>query len=433
MSLVMTVPAYAAVEPSARRADSASMSNAVVVAVADRGATNTVVVVPPKQVWLTFGLDRVPVLQRKVFANVPAWQYLASLLYIFLAFYISKLLDFVIRGRLLKWAARTKTKLDDIMLTLVRGPVKVITFVVLLHIGMEVYSWPDPFARFFSAGLKIIVALSITYVLLKTVDAFMGLWRERTTTPENEQFSRQLLPLIAKTFKVFIVIVILLVTSQNLGLNVTGLIASLSIGGLALGLAAQDTLANLFGAVAVLVDRPFKVGDFVQLESVSGTVETIGFRSTRIRNPDGHLVTVPNKTMGNATITNVTLRPNIKTTINLGLTYDTPPEKVERAAALLNEIYRGHPMTGDVWISFDKFENSALNVLVVHWWKGTDHKEYLAGMHKLNLEVKRRFDSEKIEFAFPTQTLYVKGETQPGSARSSRPEETLVRATGKAT
>jgi len=372
----------------------------------------TVVVKPPPDIWLTFGLDRVPWLQIKPFAGIPLWQFLSSVLYIFLAFYVSKLLDFVIRERIAKWAEKTETKFDDVLVGLVRGPVKVVSFVVLLHIGMEVYSWPEGFSRFLSVALKLVVALSITYVLLKTVDALMGVWRERTTTPENEQFSRQLLPLIGKTLKVFLIIVIILVTSQNLGFNVTGLIASLSIGGLAIGLAAQDTLANLFGAVAVLVDKPFKVGDRIQLDAVDGTVESIGFRSTRIRNLDGHLVTVPNKTMGNATIINVTLRPTMKTVINFGLTYDTPPEKVERAAAIIRQAFQG-PQTADLLVTFDKFTDSTLNIQVVYWWKGTEYKEYLGILQRANLDIMQGFAAENIEFAFPTRTIYLKQEGEP--------------------
>jgi MscS family membrane protein len=220
--------------------------------------------------------------------------------------------------------------------------------------------------------------------------------------------------LASKTIKGFIVVVAVLVTSQNLGLNITAMIASLSIGGLALGLAAQDTVANLFGAVAVYLDKPFKVGDWVRIDSISGSVESIGLRSTRLRNPDGHLITVPNKTMGNATITNVTLRPNIKTEMNIGITYDTPAEKVTRALEILKEVYGSHPMTQDLIVSFNRFGDSALNINVVHWWRTTDFRAYLAGMQELNLTVKKRFDAEKIEFAFPTQTLYVKRD--PGAS-----------------
>jgi MscS family membrane protein len=119
-------------------------------------------------------------------------------------------------------------------------------------------------------------------------------------------------------------------------------------------------------------------------------------------------VSIPNKAVGNATITNIALRPNIRTLMNIGITYDTPTEKVKRALQILEEIYRSHPMTLDVWISFNKFADSALNIHVVHWWKSTDHKVYLAGMQEFNLRIKGRFDQEGIDFAFPTQTLYVK-------------------------
>lgn len=369
---------------------------------------------PPK-VWLTFGLDRIALLQSAPLAGIPLWQFLASLSYIFLAFYVSKALDAFIAGRVKKWAERSSTKVDDVLLQVLRGPVKIITFVILLHIGMRVYSWPAMLAEFFSNALKIIVAVSITYVLLKAVDVVMGVWRERTTTPENEQFGRQLLPLIGKSLKVFVVIIAALVTSQNLGFNVTGLIASLSIGGLAVGLAAQDTLANLFGAVAVLMDKPFKVGDRIQLDALDGTVEAIGFRSTRVRNLDGHLVTVPNKTMGNATITNVTARPNIKTVMNVGLTYDTTPEKLRRALRILEEIYKKHPKTSDFVMSFNKFESSSLNILLVHWWGDTDFKAYLGGIQEMNLKLKETFDAEGIEFAFPTQTVHIKSGAPPRS------------------
>lgn len=372
-------------------------------------------------VWLTFGLDRVPFLQSRVMADIPLWQYLASLIYIFLAFYVSKFLDFFIRERVRKWAELTTTKLDDLFIDLIRGPVTIVSFVVLLHIGMRVYAWPEVLADFFSKGLKLLVACSLTYVLLKTIDLLIGLWQQRSTTPENEQFSRQLLPLIRKTLKVFIVIIAVLVTSQNLGLNVTGLIASLSIGGLAIGLAAQDTLANLFGAVAVLGDKPFQVGDRIQLDTIDGTVESIGFRSTRVRNLNGHLVTVPNKTMGNATIINISKRPNIKTEMNIGVTYDTTTEKLQRAMVILEEVIKPHPMTADLIISFNKFDSSALNILVVHWWNSTDYKAYLRDLQVMNLEIKRRFDAEGIEFAFPTQTLYLKKDpAAPGELAASK-------------
>ncbi len=150
-----------------------------------------------------------------------------------------------------------------------------------------------------------------------------------------------------------------------------------------------------------------RLGDRVRLDNLDGTVEAIGLRSTRVRNLDGHLVTIPNRTVANAAITNISKRPNIKTVMNIGITYDTPPEKVQRALSILEDVYRGHPMTADVLLSFDKFTDSSLNLLVIHWWNSTVYKDYLAGLQAMNLAIKERFDAEKIEFAFPTRTIYV--------------------------
>lgn len=366
----------------------------------------------PSEIWLTFGLDRFEPLQVAKFAGIPLWQYLSSLIYVLLAYYVSKGLDALVAGRLKKWAERTTTEVDDLLLELVRGPVKVISFVVLLHMGMGIYSWPDALETYISKGLKIVVGVSITYLVVKLVDLWIGLLQQRAVERDNEQFGRELLPLISKSVKAFVIIVATLVVSQNLGFNVTGLIASLSIGGIAVGLAAQDTLANVFGAVAILVDRPFKVGDRIQLDKVDGTVEAIGFRSTRVRNLDGHLVVIPNKTMGSATITNVTARPTIKTEMNIALTYDTPADRVQRAVQIIEEVFKPHPNTTDLIISFNKFDSSSLSILVVHWWGAPDYKEYLAGLQQMNLELKRRFDAEGINFALPTQTIRLRQDSE---------------------
>ena len=389
--------------------------------VAESGEARVAIHQVPNE-WL-FGLDRIELLQFKVMGN-PLWQYAAFLIYIFLAFYVSKLLDYVIQVQLRKWASRTSTRFDDLLLELLRGPVKIIAFVVFLHIGLRVFAWPDWAAKFISNGLKIIVACSLTYVVIKFVDLLMGVWKQRVeVSQESVGLDMQLFPVVRKTLKIFVVIIAVLVTLQNLGMNVTGLLASLSIGGLAVGLAAQDTLSNLFGAVMIFADKPFRVGDRVQLDAIDGSVEAIGLRSTRVRNLDGHLVTIPNRTMANANIINVTKRPNIKTVMNIGVTYDTTARNVQRAMEIIEEVFRPHPLTADLIVSFNKFESSSLNILVVHWWNSTDYKQYLAGLQKMNLELKRRFDEERISFAFPSQTVYLRQDSQWRMAKGTESEE----------
>jgi MscS family membrane protein len=361
---------------------------------------------------VSFGLDQVDYLtnpQHEILGQ-PLWKYLASLIYIMLAFCAAWVLDWIVNVWLKRLAAKTETKYDDLLLEVLHGPVKVVAFVILLNIGLGVFDWPARAQNYIARGFIVVVACSVAYVALKFVDLLLGVWHEKIVSPQDKAFAAQLLPFISKVAKTATIIAAVVLTADNLEIKITGLLAGLSVGGLALGLAAQDTVANLFGAVAIFLDKPFHIGDRIKVEGVDGMVEAIGLRSTAVRSLDGHHVTIPNKLMGNAIITNITRRPTIKTEMNLGLTYDTPAEKVKRATALLEEIFRANPKTGDLIISFNKFADSALNIFVVHVWNGTDARQHFAEMQALNLQIKARFDAEKIEFAFPTQTVHLKTE-----------------------
>ena len=348
--------------------------------------------------YLTFRLDRVPAL-RGSFLGEPLWKYPASLIYILLAFCTAKLIDIVSFAWIKKLTATSRASFVDLLLETLRVPVKVVAFVIFLHIGLNVFDWSRTAKLYFSKGLILVVAASITFLLLKIVDLTLDVWRRRTAHEADRKFNDQLFSILRKSLNLFVIIVAVLVTADNIGIHITAVITSLSIGGLAVGLAAQDTLANLFGAVAVFADKPFRVGDQIKLDANEGTVESVGMRSTRVRNSDGHLVIIPNKAVGNATITNITQRPNIKTVLNLALAHDLPSAKVKRALTVLEEIYRGHPMTQEVWISFNQFAGPNINIMVVHWWKGTDYQKYLAGIQEMNLAVKEKFDAEGIGFA----------------------------------
>lgn len=374
-------------------------------------ATDAPVAAPASEgessLYLTFGLNRVAFLQRTLL-DFPLYQYLASLIYIFLAFYLSKLVDHVFRVYLKRWAAGTRTRLDDVLINVANGPVKTVCFVVLLHIGLNAFPWPTWIERTLHHGLTIIVAGSLIIMVVRIVDSLSEHWMGLIFRQEDATFRQQLLPIVRQSLRVFVIVIGILLTAQNLNLEITALLGSLGVVGLALSLASKDTVENIFGAVAVFMDKPFKVGDRIKLDSVEGTVETIGIRSTRVRNLDGHLITVPNKTVGNATITNITMRPNFRTVMNIGVTYNTPPDKVQQALQLIEEVCKAHPMTADVIVGFDQFADSSLNLRVIHWCGTTDYKIYLRALQEINLEVKRRFDAADISFAFPTRTVYLK-------------------------
>jgi MscS family membrane protein len=225
-------------------------------------------------------------------------------------------------------------------------------------------------------------------------------------------FNDQFVLLIGKLLKAVLILITSLTLLGNLGVDITAILGSVSVLGLAFGLAAQDSVANLFGAVAVFVDKPFKVGDRIKVGSdVDGVVEAMGLRATQVRNADGFLITLPNKSVGNNTVINVSARPSIRTVLNYGLTYDTPAHRIDFAASLLRSIFTAHSLTGECQVTFNRFDASALNIEVNHQCLTRDLPTYQTALHELNLQVKERFDAEKLEFAFPTQTVFLKKDT----------------------
>src|SRR5258708_1922352 len=249
--------------------------------------------------YLTFGLDRIEPLQKAIVLGEPVWKYLASLIYLLLAVFVAKLLDLIAAGWLKRLATRTETRLDDVLVELISGPIKVVAFAVLANVGLNVFEWPEKARVYLSNALVLVVAASLTWVTVKMTGVLLDTWRERFAHESDGRFDDQLFSVIRKCLSAFTIVMAVLVTAQNIGINITAALTSLSIGGLAVGLAAQDTLANLFGAVAVFADKPFRVGDQIKLDALEGTVGAVGPPNTRVRNLHREFGAIPHKTVGN--------------------------------------------------------------------------------------------------------------------------------------
>lgn len=218
-------------------------------------------------------------------------------------------------------------------------------------------------------------------------------------------------PVVRKTLRTVVVILGLVQIAQQLSDKpITSILAGLGVGGLAVALAAQDTIKNFFGSLVIFADRPFQMGDSVNVDGTDGTVEEVGMRSTRLRTADGHLVTIPNGELANKTIRNVTRRPYIKRTANITVVCDTPPEKMERAVAIIKEelIRANEKMHPDLppRVHFNEFNTASLNIQVNYWFvPASDYWAFMEFDQAFNLAVLRRFNEDGIEFASPKQTL----------------------------
>jgi MscS family membrane protein len=245
------------------------------------------------------------------------------------------------------------------------------------------------------------------YQFVHVMDARLSQWADSTESTIDDI----LVPLFGKTLRIFIVILAVIIVIQNLtGLEIGPLLASLGIGGLAVALAAKDSIANFFGTLTILFDKPFQVGERIVIDNYDGVVEDVGFRSTRIRLLSGHLVTIPNEKVVNSGLENIGKRPNIRWLTNIGITYDTPPDKIEKAVAILREIIADHEgMHPDFppRVYFNGFNDWSLNIMVLIWYHPPDYWNFQEWVQRTCLEITRRFSAEGIDFAFPTRTLHL--------------------------
>lgn len=237
----------------------------------------------------------------------------------------------------------------------------------------------------------------------------VGEWLKRAAAKTETRLDDQLVPLARKSLKVLVLVLGVLITLQNFGLNVVSLLAGLGLGGLALALAAQDTAANLFGSITILADRPFQVGDVIKVADVEGVVEDVGFRSTTIRAPNRTLVTIPNSTVAKEKIENITYKTATRIRHILGITYDTSPDRMEAFVQAIRYYLYQQPkvIKEDLRVYFNNMGDFNLQVLVQCYLATVDPNEELALQQEILLEIMRIAQNLDVAFAFPTQTLHL--------------------------
>lgn len=260
---------------------------------------------------------------------------------------------------------------------------------------------------------NILLSLAVGFTLYQLIDVIY-LWLLERTARSKSKMDDMLVPIVQTTLRVTIVALTLLQIAQSLtDKPLTSILAGLGVGGLAVALAAQDTIKHFFGSIVLFADKPFQVGERIVVDTTDGVIEEVGFRSTRIRTLEGHLVTIPNGDLANKVITNIDRRPHIRYLTKIGITYDTPPGQVEQALQILRELlknHEGHHPDFPPRVEFSDFGAFSLNLQIIFWYHPPDYWRYLSFVTKLHLQILERFNAEGIAFAFPTQTLHLAGD-----------------------
>jgi MscS family membrane protein len=336
------------------------------------------------------------------------WQWLAVPVLVALALVLGAALGWATRRVLAHVVARTQTRWDDLLLERVARP---LTGLWAIALFTAFHAWLGLGAE--ESAVVHHVLRAATYLTLfwagfRAVDvafaaASTGPWTR--TSPAVVGF----LPLGRKVGKIVLLALGLVAVLNELGFQVASLLAGLGIGGIALALAAQKTVENLFGSVAIGVDQPFRVGDFVRVEDVLGTVEAIGMRSTRIRTLDRTLVSFPNGKLADMRAETFAVRDRIRLVANLGLAYGTTAEQMRAVLQGVEATLRSQPKLWPEGLSvrFTEFKDSTLNVEVVAWFATADWSEFTAIRQDVLLEWMALVERAGTSFAFPTRTVHV--------------------------
>jgi len=339
-----------------------------------------------------------------------AGHFVAAGLLVLAAVLLRKVITHVIFAWLKKLAEKTETTLDDKLFPAVEAPVAWLVFVFLIFAGLRVLVLPARVDEWIGYAFDVAWVAVLFWGMLRALNAVIDHFGELGR--DKGMGLSHFMPLIKKTLAVVFVVMAALTVAQRMGVNVAAFITGLGIGGLAFALAAQDTIANFFGSLVVVLDRPFRVGEFVSIGAAEGTVEDIGLRSTKLRTGARTQIIIPNKLVANESVTNFSRMPQRRVDQKIGLTYGTTPDQMEAILGDIRGILRADPGVHPdlIAVNFTGYSESSLDIQILYFSANPDWLKHLELRERINLRIMRAVAARGLSFAFPTQTLHVDDE-----------------------
>ncbi|MDF1809411.1 MAG: mechanosensitive ion channel family protein [Phycisphaerales bacterium] len=336
------------------------------------------------------------------------WQWIGILVVIFIGMIADLLVRGILRRLWHRFEVRRGREVEKGSLKRAVRPFGMLAAAGIWYIALELGLLPATPTIVLIVAVRVVLMVSLVWAAFKLTD-LIGDWLSTQAEKTETKFDDLLVPMVKRTAKLFIGAIGLVYIASAFRIEIMPLLTGLGIGGLAVAFAAKDTIENFFGSIAVILDRPFEIGDWIYVNEVEGTVEDLGFRSTRIRTFYNSLVTVPNATLVRAKVDNYGRRKYRRFTTKLNVTYDTHPDKIEAFCAGIREIVKLHPYTRKdyyhVWLN--GFGPHSLDVLVYIFFECPDWSIELREKHRFMLDVVRLADRLGVEFAFPTQKIHV--------------------------
>ena len=344
-----------------------------------------------------------------------SWFFGAILLGIIFKKLISKYLSRLLFKIIGKKGAEVGVEKFDELLT---KPIGLCIMLSIIYLGSTHISYPTEWnlateneiglRMFIHKGFSLIYVYSIFWIILRFIDYISLILHKRAEQTENKM-DDQLIPFVIDIVKIITYIFALIIVMGNIfNVNVTALATGVGIGGIAIAMASKESLENLLGSFTIFLDQPFTVGDTVTVGSVTGTVEKVGFRSTRIRTFDRSLVTLPNKKMIEAELDNLGMRPVRRVKFNVGLTYETSPDQMKAIVSEIQEMINQHEKTNQEGkVRFQEFGSSSLDILVMYFVDSPKWEDLINVKEDVNYKIMEIVKKHNSDFAFPSTTVYL--------------------------
>jgi MscS family membrane protein len=352
--------------------------------------------------------------------GLAVWQWIGLAVVILLAWMIGRVGAWLFTWIGAKIAGRTTTNLDDELLDRLRSPLRMLASIGLVRVGSLPLELTPAAEKVTFQVLLALFAFALVWAALRSIDV-MSTHLGRAAWAVERPSTRTLLLMMSRVAKALVVVIAGIGFLSGIGLPVASLLAGLGIGGIALAFGAQKTVENLFGAVAIGADRPFREGDFVKVEDqVLGTVEAVGLRSTRFRTLDRTIVTLPNGRLSDMRIETYTLRDRIRLATVLNLVYDTTAKQMTEILTGLEAVLRQHPSIwpDEITVRFLQFGESSLDIEIMAWFKTTDFMKFKAMRQEVLIAFMEVIEGAGSAFAYPTRTVHVVND--PPAKRSAK-------------
>ncbi|MFH1010300.1 MAG: mechanosensitive ion channel family protein [bacterium] len=350
------------------------------------------------------------------FFGIPVEKYVIAFLFV-LAGFVARRLILTVMNRLGRLAGKTRMALDDILIEALGQPLGAVAVLVGIWVAVAVFPLPtEPvdIHRLVHAAMESAVVVVAIWFGVRLVDRLGRRWKELAVRTET-RLDDQIIAIATKSGKVFLWIVGGVIIIQNMGYSVASLLAAFGLGGAALAFASKDTLSNFFGSIVIFVDRPFQVGDWIEVGNHEGTVEEVGLRVTRVRTFPNSVITIPNAIFTTSTINNWSRMKKRRIKLNIGVTYDTPRDKLEKAVNAIREVLVQDENIHQEFfmVYFTEFGAYSLDILVYCFSVATGWSEHLRVRQEVMLKILDAIHGLGLSFAFPTQTLHLRGNGLP--------------------